>query len=79
MKRLLVATLNPGKVREMRRFLTESPDLDSGFGLGLGLGKDGSRGIERPQVLGLEGFRSVVFPEEGDAYEPNAIAKAQPR
>jgi len=52
---VVVATSNPGKVREIRAILR---DLPLAF-------------------RGLDAFPEVDFPEEGDDYEANAVAKAR--
>ena len=52
---LVVATLNPGKLDEIRALLAREP---------VGL-------------VSLEGLPDVAFPEEGEDYRQNAIAKAR--
>ncbi len=52
---ILVATGNPGKLREIRAILAEWP----------------------LRFCALDRFPEIVFPEEGEEYEPNAIEKAR--
>jgi XTP/dITP diphosphohydrolase len=54
-REVVVATSNPGKVREIRAILGDVPVV----------------------LRGLDGFPEVEFPEEGDDYEANAVAKAR--
>ncbi|HJO22902.1 MAG: RdgB/HAM1 family non-canonical purine NTP pyrophosphatase [Myxococcota bacterium] len=52
---VVIATGNPGKLREIREILAQRPI----------------------PLIGLDDAGSVKFPEEGDDYEANAVAKAQ--
>jgi len=53
--RLVVATGNPGKLRELQALLAGLP----------------------ARVCSLDGLPAVAFPEEGDDYRANAVAKAR--
>jgi XTP/dITP diphosphohydrolase len=67
--RLVVATGNPGKLREFRALLAP---LDIGVDIALDTGVDIGVGIEvcAPQ-------EPIAYPEEGDDYAANALAKAR--
>ena len=61
MKRLVVATANPGKLREIRELL----------------GAGGIEPFEPLELVGLADLPVFELPEEGDDYRANALAKAR--